>query len=327
MTSRGLVLASLFLVATASQAFAQPSPSADPETLIRQGNELRRKGQDARAEGYFRRAYEIAPTPRTAAQLGLAELALQDFLAAAAHLGDALRAKDAWIDEHRSLLEQNLATAERHLARIELAGLPTGATCAIGDAPARPAPADGVVWIAPRTSVAIRIEAPQHQPQTVRVSGEAGQKVRVAVALTPIPVEAPTPVERAPEPVAVASPPPPALANDGAGRGLRVAGIAVGAAGVVAAVLGGALYADGSSKHDSYASAITNHTAYDPSWANWRSHERAGAGLLIGGGVGAVGGAALYVLGWRAGHSTESGTGVSFLSVRGTAGLVYQGTF
>jgi hypothetical protein len=50
----------------------------DPEALIRQGIELRRAGQDARAEGYFRRTYQLAATSRTAAQLGLCELAVGD---------------------------------------------------------------------------------------------------------------------------------------------------------------------------------------------------------------------------------------------------------
>ncbi|MDB4980822.1 MAG: hypothetical protein JWM82_1574, partial [Myxococcales bacterium] len=34
----------------------------DAEGLIRQGIELRRKGDDLRAEGYFKRAYTVAQT-------------------------------------------------------------------------------------------------------------------------------------------------------------------------------------------------------------------------------------------------------------------------
>jgi hypothetical protein len=53
----------------------------EPEALIRQGVELRRKGQNALAQGYFKRAYAIAHTPRSAAQLGLVEHALGYFAA------------------------------------------------------------------------------------------------------------------------------------------------------------------------------------------------------------------------------------------------------
>jgi hypothetical protein len=41
------------------------SPAEDPEELIRVGNSLRRKGDNLRAAGYIRRAYELAHTPRS----------------------------------------------------------------------------------------------------------------------------------------------------------------------------------------------------------------------------------------------------------------------
>src|SRR6476659_9962930 len=49
----------------------------DAEALILQGNHLRQRGDNERAHGYFKRAYEIARTGRTAAQLGLVEMAIQ----------------------------------------------------------------------------------------------------------------------------------------------------------------------------------------------------------------------------------------------------------
>src|SRR5688500_10991836 len=46
------------------------------EELIRQGVALRRSGQDQAALPLFQKAHEIGHTPRTAAQLGLVEMAL-----------------------------------------------------------------------------------------------------------------------------------------------------------------------------------------------------------------------------------------------------------
>ncbi|HEX3695674.1 MAG TPA: hypothetical protein VH374_09815 [Polyangia bacterium] len=54
----GLVVAGLSLASTAAA-----TQSEDPETLIHQGIELRKKNDDLRAEGYFRRAFELARTP------------------------------------------------------------------------------------------------------------------------------------------------------------------------------------------------------------------------------------------------------------------------
>jgi hypothetical protein len=49
--------------------------AAEVEALIAKGNELRRAGTPGPALPYFQKAYELARTPRTAGQLGLAELA------------------------------------------------------------------------------------------------------------------------------------------------------------------------------------------------------------------------------------------------------------
>jgi hypothetical protein len=43
-------------VATLLVAASVPARAEDPEALIKQGVELRRRGEDARAEGYIRRA-------------------------------------------------------------------------------------------------------------------------------------------------------------------------------------------------------------------------------------------------------------------------------
>src|SRR5262252_5115498 len=74
----------------------------EPEALIRQGIALRRAGEDARAYGYFKRAYEISKTPRTTAQLGLASQAVGKFSEAELLLSAALETDDPWVQQNRA---------------------------------------------------------------------------------------------------------------------------------------------------------------------------------------------------------------------------------
>src|SRR4051812_16131890 len=72
---------------------------ADPaEAAIRRGVDLRRQGQDDQALQEFKKAYELSPSPRAIAQIGLAEQALGRWVDAETHLEAALGSKtDAWI--------------------------------------------------------------------------------------------------------------------------------------------------------------------------------------------------------------------------------------
>ncbi|HET6148915.1 MAG TPA: PEGA domain-containing protein [Polyangia bacterium] len=98
------------------------------DDLISEGMELRRKGDDAAALKRFREAYELTRSPRALAQMGLAEQALGSWSAADQALRAALEsASDPWIGKHRVVLEQALATINRHLGMLEIAGSPEGA--------------------------------------------------------------------------------------------------------------------------------------------------------------------------------------------------------
>src|SRR5437868_2010830 len=83
------------VVATAGVASSARADAADE--WVERGIELRRTRNDAEALEYFRRAYEIRPTPRTRVQMALAEQALGRWIEAEADLVEALRAQgDAW---------------------------------------------------------------------------------------------------------------------------------------------------------------------------------------------------------------------------------------
>lgn len=334
------------LVALAEHA-AVAEPAADVESLIRQGVALRRKGEDAKALGYFDRAYELAPTPRSAAQLGLAELAVKNYARGEELLTEALGSNDPWVEEHASTMEQSRTAARAHLLRVVIVGAPEGATfAAAGGGAVHPLPTDGVLWIAPQPPSTLRLEAPGHSATVLHVDGAAGGTRRVVVQMPAVvePPKAEAPTAEAPKAEAVKSvplssvPAPPAPEGGETpsaspepvaphpGRALRIAGIAVAATGVAAAVVGGIVYAQGVSRRDDYRNAINAHGTYDPRYGSWETWRDAGDGLLIGGGVAVVAGAGLYALGRHA-RNAENGSTVSFLPGPGLGVLSYRGSF
>jgi hypothetical protein len=143
------MFAAAILVSVALLGVRSAHAQDDPEALIRQGNEMRRRGDNALAYGGIKRAYDLSHTPRAAAQLGLIELSIGKVLDSEHHLSDALAAEDPWIDQNRSTLDDSRRKARARLARLELRGSPAGATLEIGDATPTPIPSDGVVWVMP----------------------------------------------------------------------------------------------------------------------------------------------------------------------------------
>jgi hypothetical protein len=71
-------------------SFAWASEPAEVEALIEQANKFRRDGKDGKALPLMRKACDLATTARTAAQLGLVEMALGYWLQAEQHLTEAL---------------------------------------------------------------------------------------------------------------------------------------------------------------------------------------------------------------------------------------------
>jgi hypothetical protein len=130
LAARAVALALLALIAIVpASARAQ-----DADALIKQGVELRRAGNDQAALEQFRRAYDLAPTPRTLAQLGLAEQALGRWADGEAHLGRALDAtQDPWIAKYRDTLEASRAEIAKHLGSLVVSGGPDGAELRVDD--------------------------------------------------------------------------------------------------------------------------------------------------------------------------------------------------
>jgi len=126
----GGMIASALLVFTAAP-FAT-SWAGDADDLIQRGVELRRKARDAEAFELFKRAHAIDPTPRSSAQMGLAEQALGIWTDAEVHITAALeRADDPWIKKNHVVLSKSLDVVASHLGTLEIWGSPKGAEIAI----------------------------------------------------------------------------------------------------------------------------------------------------------------------------------------------------
>jgi len=304
-----MVAASLLVSSVAA------AESEEPEALIRQGIDLRKRGDDARAHGYFKRAYDLSKTPRAAAQLGLVDQAVGRFGEAETLLLEALATNDPWVAQHRSTLEDSLKVVRQHLGGVVVAGAPAGTTWSDADHRGAALPASGAIWVAPGTAT-LRFEAPGRQPTTKTVTVAAGDSValQVDLAATAAPTSTITPVPSAsagadakpaaaPE-AAVSQPAAPPAAEESAGRTGRIAGIAVAGAGVAVAVTGFLLRNVATHKLDAIDKEATPPgMMYDPANGNWETYEKAGVGMLIAGGAAIAAGAVIYIV--NAGHGSE----------------------
>jgi hypothetical protein len=114
-----VVLAGCVWLAVCLVAPRAPAQAASSDELIQQGIGLRREGKDAEALELFHRAHQANPSPRSLAQIALAEQALGRWVDAEKHLGEALAADGAWIDERRAVLEETLTEIQNNVGSLE----------------------------------------------------------------------------------------------------------------------------------------------------------------------------------------------------------------
>jgi hypothetical protein len=216
MAQRSLPRAALLVAVLAcwsAPARAADSDTARAEELIRQANALRQKGQDPAALPLVREAYDVARSPRTAAQLGLVELALGYWVSSDDHLTEALTpAHHPWIDRNRKVLEESQANARAHVGTLVIEGQPAGAEVRVNFVRAGNLPQLAPIRVGEGT-VTIEVTAADHveQKRTIMIRGATTERVRFD--LVPVKREAkaeapPRPVR--PEPRSPPPPPPPA---------------------------------------------------------------------------------------------------------------------
>lgn len=188
------------LVGTAPRSVA----ATDAAELVKGGIMLRRNGDDAGALEKFDQAYKLQESPRTLAQIGLAELALGRWAVAHDHLTAALDARgDVWIAKNRQGLVDALKAIEKHVGKLEVLGQP-GAEVHINGVARGVLPLAAPITIATGTA-SIDLVAPGFVAARRITVISAGQLTRESLdSLMPITTQ--TPRSPLPEPRGAAQP-------------------------------------------------------------------------------------------------------------------------
>jgi hypothetical protein len=255
MALRGIVsvCTGVAIVWHATQARAD---AAEVEALISKGNELRRAGTPGPALPYFQKAYELARTPRTTGQLGLAELAAGYPVEAEAHLATALQSpNDPSIIKYRKMLTDALTIARSQIGELIVDGSPLGAEVSIDGRAIGVLPLSAPIKVAAHSAEVV-VQAPGYDQRKELVTIVGGQKHALTVKLEKIekhaepPTSTITPVDPPNMPLAAPTTSAPALVDQHAGGDsgsngssstLRVAAWVVGGAAIVVTGAGLAL--------------------------------------------------------------------------------------
>lgn len=295
-----LVLAAL-VVATRAHA-AEPS---EVEDLIRQGVASRRAGNDNKALPFFQKAYELARTPRTSAQLGLVELALGYSVEAERHLSQGLASpKDPWIERNHVTLEDSVRRARMTIGEIAVTGAPVGAEVLINGRTAGLLPLATPIRIG-QGPTTVELRASGYASGSAVVEVVAGKRSEVTLRLEKAGVPSQVSVARPAPAISIASQPvsQPAVET---GRARPLIGWLLIGGGVATAGAGAALLLAARSDCTSRPGFECSHQprSRTPAWA------------LIGTGAAAAiaGGLVLLV---RPNAQTEIGLGPSSIFLRG----------
>ncbi|MCC7535391.1 MAG: hypothetical protein IT379_04225, partial [Deltaproteobacteria bacterium] len=177
-----LVLGLAALASSTGAARAQDSPST-ADDLLEQAIRLREQRRDAEALPLFRRAYEMWPSPRCEAQLGLAHQAVGAWAEAYRHLSAALAARgDPWIASRRAPLEEALRVVRAEVALVALRGGPQGGQVFVGGRVVATLPAAYPVAVTPGR-VTLELRAPGHVSQTRTFDAVRGQQLEQSAEL------------------------------------------------------------------------------------------------------------------------------------------------
>jgi hypothetical protein len=200
-----------FIGAAIVAQVALPAVAAEPaevENLIRRGVELRRDGQDQRALPLFQKAYELARTPRTAAQLGLVEMALGYMLDADRHLSEGLAApRDPWIKKSRATLDQALRAVRISIGELFIDGAPDGGELWVNGKPVGRAPLAEPIKVA-EGSANVEVRIPGRDPISKSINVVGGKRQRVTFEIGPsVSTTSPPPLQAAPPAVAASERP------------------------------------------------------------------------------------------------------------------------
>jgi hypothetical protein len=213
-------------------ATAQPRGARDDvEAQHTQGNRLRQQGRNVEARDLFRALYERTHEPRAIIRQGLAEMALEDWLAADEHLRAGLAVTgDAFVQENRARIEEQLRVVSTRVGSLVIECAPAGATVTINGDPRGRCPLAAPLRLRVGQTL-VRVEHPGTSPveeQTAVVAGDDPTTLRIR--LQPLLTRDPAAEQEA---AAVNRRRSRMLGLGGAALGLGAVGLGVGLAGLL----------------------------------------------------------------------------------------------
>jgi len=314
---------------------ARAEPIGD--ALVEKGLKLRRDRRDAEALALFQQAYEARPSPRTQAQIALAEQALGKWVEAERDLLLALAApNDAWIASHRDTLDKALDTIRKHLGTLGVEANVARAElwldgAQIGELPIR----NHRIAAGP---VRLDVRAEGYEPATRSVEIAPGAELTERFELTAIP----EPMNPASATVSVAPAAPPIAATPAPNNGdsLLPAGLATrrafawGTLGAAGAFLGGAIAAqvireDNAARYNDDGRCLYGNLSRDERCGVYRGQAESAQGLANIGYVAAgVLGVASAILFWSSMNTPNTSSMHFGLDVGSSGGeLTVRGKF
>jgi hypothetical protein len=306
-----LALLVAILLASGEARAGDKATAEEAETLIQRGLRLRKAGDDAGALPEFQKAHQLAPTPRTAAQLGLVEQALGHWDEAEGHLAVAIRStSDPWVEKHRDSLQSAMVVVRGHIGSVQITGEPSGAEVYINGRLVGRLPLNQPITVI-AGEVDIELRADGYRKKAEKIAVGNNQHKPFVMRLEKVDSPAPRVVEDARrldvtsggEPTASREReatviPPKSAATDGhaigpiVGWSLAGVGLATVTVGVVDALLGQSKM-DAAVVDANAANAMMNMELYknaQSKLSSGRSQRSAGVVVSVVGGVVAVGG-------------------------------------
>jgi hypothetical protein len=180
--SKILTFTTVLLVPAA--VLAQPRAD-DVEAQHTQGNRLREQGRHAEARDLFRQLYARTQDPRAIVRQGLAEMALNEWVAADEHLQTGLAThNNRWVEDNRARIQGALRDVQSHVGSLVIECAPAGATVTVNQTPQGVCPLTRPLRMVVG-DVTVRVEAPGRvamQQTTSIVAGNDPTTLRMSLA-------------------------------------------------------------------------------------------------------------------------------------------------
>jgi len=164
--------------------YAWSNPVSDE--LIEQALTLREQGDDSGALPLLEQAYDIAPSPRGAAQLALVHQALGNWVSAERYVHEALAAAgDPWVARTRATLMTALETIEGRLGSLQVVGNPVGAEIRFGGEVIGLLPMDRPMRVVAQRGV-LTVSAAGFHPVQIEITVGPRSKWQERISLEPL---------------------------------------------------------------------------------------------------------------------------------------------